>query len=143
MAASLGTRLKWLSTRRCSFRLSSIDIIAIAVCAASTWLLRDQFGEFVWLVPVTLGHFFLFCNVFRIHRRLELNWAAFFVMNVSAFTAVDRFSWTSILVVQLPVTMAVIALQIRSPRFHGIFCSDIPDQRPTESEIISKPSGTE
>lgn len=143
MTVPLGTGLKSLSTRRRGFRLSTVDIVAIAVCAAATWLLRDQFGEFVWLMPVTLGHFFLFCNVFRIHRRLELIWTVFFVVNVAAFTVVDKFSWTAILAVQFPITMAVIVLEIRSPRYHGIFFTGIPERRLTESEIISKPSRTE
>lgn len=115
-------RFNALARRRRGFRLSIVDVVAIAACAIATWFLFPQLGTFVWLLPVTLGHFFLFCNVFRVRRTLELRWAVVFVVNVGFWTVTNNFSWLSILLVQLPVTAAVIIIEIRSPRYHGVFC---------------------
>ncbi|CAK0748261.1 hypothetical protein CCP3SC1_1760005 [Gammaproteobacteria bacterium] len=40
-------------------------------------------GSYVWwaglLIGLVLGHFFLFCNVFRVTRQTELIWAGAFI----------------------------------------------------------------
>ncbi len=116
------------------FRFSTADLFAVTVCIVATWLLRSTLDDFVWLLPITLGHFFLFCNVFRIWRKYELIWAAIFVINVAIWTMVGHFSWGRVLLVQSPVTVILIVLQIRSDRYHGIFC------RPVESRDLSHSS---
>lgn len=118
------TRLRSLSSRKNGFRLSFSDVVAIAICAATTALFHDSLGQLVWLFPITLGHFFLFCNVFRVCRRLESIWAVIFVANVAMFTMLDRIEWAPILAMQFPATVAVIVTEIRSSRYHGIFSSD-------------------
>ncbi|HEX7901733.1 MAG TPA: hypothetical protein VF950_28495 [Planctomycetota bacterium] len=103
------------------FRFSVVDGIFLLLCAGAIVLLRERMGTFVWIIAAAAGHFFLFCNVFRVRRSYELAWTAVFLANVAAWTFSGRFSWTGILAVQLPVTLAAIALEIRSPRYHGIF----------------------
>jgi hypothetical protein len=120
-------RLNSLSTRRRGFRFSIVDLTAIGACALATWLLFEELDSFVWLLPVTLGHFFLFCNVFRICRRLELIWSVLFVINVASFVIINRFAWLPILAIQSLVTVTVITLEIKSSRYHGIFCSNEPN----------------
>ena len=107
------------------FRFSVADFLAVAVCIFTTWLLRSTLDDFVWLLPITLGHFFLFCNVFRIWRRYELAWVGIFVVNVAIWAMVGHFSWVRVLLVQSPVTVTFIVLQIRSDRYHGIFCRPV------------------
>lgn len=107
---------------RPGFRFSLIDGIFLALCAGATILLREAMGPFVWIIAAAAGHFFLFCNVFRVRRSYELIWTGIFLANVAAWTFANRFSWAGILAIQLPVTAFVIALEIRSPRYHGIFC---------------------
>ena len=51
-----------------------MDGCAIALCAGGVWGLWDLLAEFVWILPCALGHFFLFCNVFRVRRNYELAW---------------------------------------------------------------------
>jgi hypothetical protein len=114
--------LKDLAGRRRGFRCSPVDLAALALCAAGTIWLREPLGEMVWLAPVTLGHFFLFCNVFRIRRSYELIWAAVFILNVAGWSIGGEYSWGHVLAVQSPLTLLLISLEWRSPRYHGIFC---------------------
>jgi hypothetical protein len=103
------------------FRFSAADAAALAVAAAATWLLHPHLGFVAWILPFALGHFFLFCNVFRIRRSYELIWAAGFVLNFGAWALSGSFDWLGVLAVQTPLTVFVIVLEIRSPRYHGIF----------------------
>lgn len=77
---------------------------------------------FAWILICVVGHFFFFCNVFRVRRSYELIWAVAFLVNV-AFWMVWQLSleWLPPLLTQLPITMLVIGMEIRSPQYHGIF----------------------
>lgn len=108
------------------FRFSAVDGLFLALCAGATVLLRETLGTFVWIIAAAAGHFFLFCNVFRVRRSYELIWTAVFLVNVTAWTWAERFSWPAVLSVQLPVTVLFIALEIRSPRYHGVFSRSGP-----------------
>ena len=99
------------------FRFSWTDAVFLAVSAVGTWLLRAT--PFVVLVPFVVVHFFLFCNVFRVRRKWELTWAACFLVNFAAW-ALTRFSWTGVFAVQVPITLAVIAITVRSPGYRGV-----------------------
>jgi len=107
-------------------RFSRLDGFAIAICIALTVIGWQWVGAFALAAPLVLGHFFLFCNVFRIRRSYELIWAGVFVINFSAmlFRAAESgtFPMGMLLLVQLPVTAILIGLEIRSPRYHGL-CS--------------------
>jgi hypothetical protein len=132
MQPSLVHRFSELGRRRRGFRLSLLDIAAIVLCIASTLGLQSRLGTFVYLAPITLGHFFLFCNVFRIHRSYELVWAAVFMVNVAAWSMGADFHWLRVLAAQTPLTALLIALECRSERYHGIFSragSPAPPQR--------------
>ena len=111
--------------RTAGFRFWPTDALFIAACGAGAWFLRNPLGEMVWLVAVAVGHFFLFCNVFRVRRSYELIWTAIFIINMIAWFLTDTFSWGWVLGIQAPVTAAVIALEMRSSRYHGIFCRSI------------------
>src|SRR6185503_16949754 len=65
-------------------------------------------------------HFFLFCNVFRIARPLELAWAVVFVALAGATIVVDQPGWIVTTAVSLVATVIVIALEMRKPSYHGI-----------------------
>ena len=106
--------------RTCGLRFSWFDAGAIVMCGAATWLAWSWLGSMALLFPVALGHFFLFCNVFRIYRKYEYIWAVVFVLNVLMWVTLARFDWRLILATQTPVTATVIILQMRSPWYHGI-----------------------
>ncbi len=100
-------------------RFSTADGIVIALCALLSWSLRELPSSIAWLPAVALGHFFLFCNVFRVRRSFELAWATVFLANFTAWSWIG-FSWPSVLAVQTPVTVLAIGVEMRSPRYHGI-----------------------
>ncbi|WP_419194523.1 GTP 3',8-cyclase MoaA [Novipirellula herctigrandis] len=69
-----------------------------------------------------LIHFFLFCNVFRIRRNLELIWAAIFVTSIAICSTVE-FPLLMSFAIQLPVSITLILVADRSNWYHGIFAS--------------------
>ena len=103
------------------FRLSELDVgfIMLGVCGA-VWLARldERFGMAVLFV---LAHFFLFCNVLRMSRPLELIWAALFVLLVGSTFYFDLTPWGYTLAVMLVVTLILAFVQILLPSYHGVF----------------------
>ena len=73
------------------------------------------------LVTIVAFHFFLFCNVFHVIRRREPIWAAIFTLNVGFWLLLGRLDWFSVLACQLPVSVGVIAWEVKATRYHGIF----------------------
>lgn len=111
--------------RRAGFRFSLPDaLVLIAGACLSWWLAKMEFPLW-WIVPAAVGHFFLFCNVFLVWRRLELLWAAAFVLNVAVHFALEKDTATPVLLWQAPATILVIVFQMRSPWYHGIFARQI------------------
>jgi hypothetical protein len=103
------------------FRFSTLDgLILLGGAGITFWLWNESFPLW-WLIPLALGHFFLFCNVFLVWQKLELAWAAAFVLQIAIHLAAGYTDWLSPLLVQTPVTLVVIWLQLRSPWYHGIF----------------------
>ena len=114
-----------LPARRQGFRISFGDAVILAVGFAGTLWLRSMDFPLWWIVLMALGHFFLFCNVFLVWRRLELVWAVAFVILVGVHLAFGHTNWLSPVIMQTPVTLTVLWLQIRSPWYHGIFARRI------------------
>ena len=102
------------------FRLSASDVGFLVLCIAATIALRDHGSGMQWVIPVAAGHFFLFCNVVRLRRSYELVWSGLFLANVTVWLYLVGLSWAGVLAGQLPVTAVLIALEVRSPRYHGI-----------------------
>ena len=107
--------------RTWGFRLSWLDAAVLALAVPATWLLWPVIGPIAGCIAMALGHFFLFCNVFRIIRWKELVWAAVCVLNVAAWSIVDDTWWPGILAVQTPLTIALIATELRTGRYHGVW----------------------
>ena len=109
------------TSRTSGFRLSWLDAVILIAGTVLSWWLQSQSFPLWWIVPAAFGHFVLFCNVFLVWRRMELLWAIAFVFNVAAHVFFDEWDpWPSLLW-QTPVTLAVIAWQMRSAWYHGIF----------------------
>ncbi len=96
-----------------------MDAVVIVACVVLTWLAWEPLGSLALGLPVTLGHFFLFCNVFRIRRSYELIWTAVYIVNLAYWMLLRDSSWFGVLTVQSPLTIALIVLEIRAPRYHG------------------------
>lgn len=102
-------------------RFSRSDAAIIIVFAGATWAAYYAVGNFALVIPVALGHFFLFCNIFRISRRLEYVWSALLIVNVMLWVSFSEFDWSKILAAQSPVTIVVISMEVKSTRYHGVF----------------------
>ncbi len=100
----------------------------IAFVGVAAWVYWRYSREISLLFAITLFHFFLFCNVFRLRRKLELIWAACFVVNVAAWSLAGHLGWRYILASQLPVTLVVVVTEIRSNGYHGVFCRRSTDE---------------
>lgn len=107
--------------RTWGFRLSVVDVVFLAVAGVATWWLWPEIGAMAGVIPLAVGHFFLFCNVFRIIRWKELLWAGVCLVNVSAWAVCADVWWPGILMVQLPLTVVLVWSEMRHPRYHGIY----------------------
>lgn len=108
-------------TRTWGFRFSVADAVVLVAFGGVSALLHRFESALWWVVAMAAGHFFLFCNIFRVARRRELLWAAFFVCNVGLWLLLGRLDWYTVLACQLPVTAGVIAWEVRAARYHGVF----------------------
>jgi hypothetical protein len=109
-----------MSRRIPGFRFSVIDGAVIALFATATVALRPALGENILLGAGVLGHFFLFCNVFRVRRSIELAWAALFLVNTGAWAMAGGLAWWKVLAAQAPATLVAIGLELRSRAYHGV-----------------------
>ena len=103
------------------FRLSELDVgvLMLGVCGAVLLArLDEQFGMAVLFV---LAHFFLFCNVLRMSRPLELIWAALFVLLAASTFHFGRPPWNYTMAVMLAVTLVLAFVQMLQPSYHGVF----------------------
>lgn len=104
---------------RPGFRLSALDVaILLAGATASVYAagIERWFGVAVAFVVL---HFFLFCNVLRMARPLELAWAGLFVV-LSATASFGYLTWPSVFAASLLMTVFVAVMQARAPSYHGV-----------------------
>jgi len=87
----------------------------VAAVALSTY-------EWWWgFVPAfVLAHFFLFCNVIRMARPLELIWAGFFVVLAGATIVYDVPGWLITVPLSMLVTVIVVCIEMHKPSYHGV-----------------------
>jgi len=109
--------------RTWGFRFSLMDALAICVFIGAAGSLWQQDSPLWWLLLVAAGHFFLFCNVFRIARRRELIWAGLFLLNVGTWAWLDLLTWPRVLMCQLPITVELVVADMRAPGYHGVFAN--------------------
>lgn len=105
------------------FRLSVTDAIVLVAAAAGTVALRRMESPIWWLLAVVIGHFFLFCNVVRLHRSLEFAWAVSFILITGFWMWRGNLALIPVLACQLPLTAGVVIAEMRSSRYHGIFAA--------------------
>ena len=101
-------------------RLSALDV-GVLICGTVGSVAAWQWVWWVgFVIAFVVAHFFLFCNVFRISRPLELVWAAAFVALAGSTVMNETPGWLVTVVGSLVVTVAVIAIEMFSPSYHGI-----------------------
>jgi hypothetical protein len=102
------------------FRLSIRDVIVILVGIAAASYLFTIEPWWSFIVVFVVAHFFLFCNVVRMARPLELIWAATFLALASATLLTETPAWPVTASISLVVTVVVVVLQMRKPSYHGL-----------------------
>ena len=103
------------------FRLSKLDAVVLAVGAfgaAAAAKVEPWLGA---AVGFAIGHFFLFCNVFRISRTLELAWAAAFLGMAGGTVVAQTPGWMITTIATFGVTFAVISVDMCKASYHGIW----------------------
>ena len=115
--------------KSCGFRISGLDAIVLLLVVVATVVSYSWLGVMAWLFVIVAGHFFLFCNIFRIQRFFELIWAGLFVLNVSMWFVMDAFDWWWVLAVQSPVTILFIVMSFLKQDYHGVFWRHAPYPR--------------
>lgn len=105
---------------RQGFRFFAWDAVALGLGAACAGWGAPWLGTFAWLPLVVLGHFFLFCNVFRVRRRDEMIWSACFLVVFAGLVLSERFTWSTLLAVQTPLTLLAIGKEIASESYRGV-----------------------
>lgn len=102
------------------FRLSVLDVVVLIVGGVGAWSMMslDRWtGIAILFVEL---HFFLFCNVLRMARRLELIWAGSFVALVVARTLFEVIAWPAVFAISAVVTVILTLIEIRRPLYHGV-----------------------
>lgn len=98
------------------FRISLIDVGVLGlgcVLVGASAAFNTLWSIIIGLVVI---HFFLFCNVFRIARSLELLWATVFLTFATATELWGVPGWLTTVF----VTVSVIIAEMSKPSYHGI-----------------------
>ena len=111
------------------FRCSLTDLSVLALASLGTIWLWPQSTLIAALIPFAVGHFFLFCNVFRIPRPKELVWAGVALPVYLTGALVWPEVWWAAFAAQAPLTIGLIAHEITLPRYHGIGHAWIRERR--------------
>ena len=106
---------------RPGFRLSEIDVGVLILGILASVLLARFDEPFAVALLFTLAHFFLFCNVLRMSRPLELVWAALFVLLAVSTILIGFPPWSYTLSAMLAVTAILAVVQVLRPSYHGVF----------------------
>lgn len=102
------------------FRFSVRDALVLVIGAVAASALATVVAWWGFVVAFVVAHFFLFCNVVRMARPLELAWAVVFVALAAATLVLDAPGWPMTTSISLVATAVVVALQMRKPSYHGV-----------------------
>ena len=102
------------------FRLSVLDVTVLVVGVVAALALAMMVWWWGFVVGFVVAHFFLFCNVVRMARPLELAWAGIFVALAAATVALDAPGWPVTASVSLVATVVVVVVEMRKPSYHGL-----------------------
>ncbi|MDB5342657.1 MAG: hypothetical protein JWP89_1034 [Schlesneria sp.] len=107
-------------------------------------------GNVVWWWGVGLAfvvlHFFLFCNIVRMARPLELVWAAIFTSLAAMTVTMNTPSPLATFGLSFLVTPIVVALEMRKSSYHGIAWQTINPNLPNwwnDYIVVSPPVSTD
>jgi hypothetical protein len=102
------------------FRLSVVDVLVLILGLIFSIIAGSQVWWLGVVIGFVVGHFFLFCNLFRISRKPELIWAAVFTCLTASTIILGQPDWIVTFSVSLLVALVLIYIETRRPHYHGI-----------------------
>jgi hypothetical protein len=102
------------------FRLSAIDVLVLVVGGVASVYAMTVDRWFGIAIAFVVLHFFLFCNVLRMSRPLELIWAGIFAALAIAAISLGLLSWPAVFAISGAVTVIVAVVEVRRPSYHGV-----------------------
>jgi len=112
------------------FRLSTTDILVLVIASVTSVVLGISQNWLGWLIAFVVCHFFLFCNVFRISRPLELLWAGVFLILAICTARFAIPGWQITLFLSMSLTVILVAIEMRKPSHHGVWWQYINPELP-------------
>jgi hypothetical protein len=122
------------------FRVSVLDAVVMILGAIGSFWVAQVELMFGVAIAFTIVNFFLFCNVFRVPRRLELTWTAIYLLLIGTTLTMQQPGWFISFALSLAVTLVVVVFQMRQPSYHGIGWKQINPRLPTwwqENRLIT------
>lgn len=110
---------------RPGFRLSLLDVVVLFCGAVAAWQVAQMDAGLAAVMLFTLGHFFLFCNIVRMARALELVWAAVFLSLAITSLLFGLLTLNQVFLLCLLLTCVLVFVHSRSPSYHGVFWKKI------------------
>jgi hypothetical protein len=102
------------------FRFLPADAVMLIAAAAFGWWIYDRGPWLAWVTAFVVGNFFLFCNVFRIARALELLWTVIFLTLAAIRLRKGALEWSTIYLSCTALTIALVLIEMRKPSYHGV-----------------------
>lgn len=104
-----------------------MDAVIFAGGVLTTIVLWYDVDQFDLLVPYLLGHFFLFCNTFRVGGERSLIWVGTFLANVYFWPQTQNLLVH--LALQAVITLMLIVQCLLGKNYHGLACAQINPRR--------------
>lgn len=102
------------------FRLSALDIVVLIIGSAASAYAMTFDRWFGIAIAFVVLHFFLFCNVLRMSRPLELIWAGVFAALAVATFSLNLLRSPAVFAISAGVTLIVAIIEARKPSYHGV-----------------------
>lgn len=106
------------------FRINYVDVVFSLLVALAGGFIFSFHPLLSFMVVISAFQFFLFCNVFRVQRFLELVWSLVYIslcFGVIIFNCPEWIYW----VAWPMVGIIVILIEIRKKSYHGVFWETI------------------
>lgn len=124
------------------FQISWVDVLVLGIGLAGSILMGLQAWWAGSVVGFVVIHFFLFCNVFRIPRAMELVWSAVFVLLAGATILVNLPGWIATFAASLVLSSFLAWRTTRRDDYHGIYWKvwnpGLRDRRESSGELGEK-----
>ena len=102
------------------FRISKTDSFVLIAGSIGAGMAAQIEWWMGMIIAFVVGHFFLFCNVFRVARPLEMAWATLFTTSAGSTIVMAQPGWPITFAATLAATVVVIVMQMRNPAYHGV-----------------------